>query len=379
MEKTRYHSFSSGCLPKGCQMCVKGQKMVVFITGLCPRNCYFCPISEKKWNKDVVFADEWPVKNPKKPAELIKEAEAIKAKGAGITGGDPLAKMDRTCSYIKILKKKFGRRFHIHLYTSLALVNQENLKKLYDAGLDELRFHPDLDNKKDWDKISLAKKFKWDLGVEIPIIPGKEKETKDLIDFISNKVKFINFNELELSSTLTKHYSLDKKFKAKDDYSYAVDGSLERALELGEFAEKKGLNVHVCTVKLKDAVQLKNRILRRAKNTKKKYELITEEGTLIKGCIYFDELKPDFDYEKNLEKANKTSFIKRLKKARLDLINDLDIPKDLINIDEKKLRIITAPDIVEDLKENIKNKGFACGIVEEYPTWDATEIEVMLF
>ena len=71
MKKTAYYSWKNGTLPKGCQMCVKGQKLVLFVTGLCPRNCFYCPISEKKHKKDVVYADEWPIKNEK---EILKLA-----------------------------------------------------------------------------------------------------------------------------------------------------------------------------------------------------------------------------------------------------------------------------------------------------------------
>ena len=121
IKKTRYYSKIKGILPKGCRMCVKGEKLVLFITGFCPRRCYFCPLSEKKFGKDVVFADEWKIKNPDNPEELIKEAKLINAKGAGITGGDPLTKINRCVKYIKLLKKHFTKKFHIHLYTTLML------------------------------------------------------------------------------------------------------------------------------------------------------------------------------------------------------------------------------------------------------------------
>ena len=61
---------------------------------------------------------------------------------------------------INYVKKEFGKKFHTHLYTSLVLVDEKSLKKLYDSGLDEIRFHPDLENKKYWGRTSLFKKFK---------------------------------------------------------------------------------------------------------------------------------------------------------------------------------------------------------------------------
>ena len=99
-------------------------------------------------------------------------------------------------------KKRFGKKFHIHLYTSLNLVNNERLSLLHKAGLDEIRFHPDLDSKKLWNNLNYAKEYDWDTGVEIPLIPGKEKETMSLIDFVQDKVDFLNLNELEIADTI---------------------------------------------------------------------------------------------------------------------------------------------------------------------------------
>jgi organic radical activating enzyme len=133
-------------------MCVEGRKLVLFITGLCTQRCFYCPVSEKKFGHDVVFANEWQIQDPANPMEMFQEAELTQAKGAGITGGDPLVKLDRCVQYIKLLKDKYGKQFHIHLYTPPKLVTKEALQKLYDAGLDEIRFHPNLKDDKDWHK-----------------------------------------------------------------------------------------------------------------------------------------------------------------------------------------------------------------------------------
>ena len=151
----------------------------------------------------------------------------------------------------------------------------ETIKKLEEAGLDEIRFHPSLDDESLWDRLSI--KTSMIKGVEIPVIPGKEKETQKLIDFIKDKVSFLNLNELEISDTnVNKLY--EHKFEAKNDVSYAVKGSEEMALELLDYCLKNtSLNVHYCTVSLKDTVQLTKRIAKRAKNVKKKFDIITKK------------------------------------------------------------------------------------------------------
>ena len=180
MQKTKFYSWKStkGKLPKGCRLCAQGRKLVLFVTGICRQKCFFCPISEKKSGKDFVYANEWKVSSEK---DVVEEAKLTKASGAGITGGDPLARLAKTVRYIRLLKRKFGRKFHIHLYTPLILVNLAKLKMLYDSGLDEIRFHPNIDDKKSWQKLLLARKFNWSIGVEIPVIPGREQQTKQLV------------------------------------------------------------------------------------------------------------------------------------------------------------------------------------------------------
>lgn len=351
MEKTPYYSWKSGNLPKGCQMCVKGQKLVLFVTGLCPRNCFYCPISEKKHKKDVVYADEWPVKNQK---EIINEAELIDAKGAGFTGGDPLARIDRTVKYIKLLKKHFGKKFHIHLYTSLELVDENKIKKLYSAGLDEIRLHPDLFSDSLWKKFDIITKYRWDIGIEIPVIPGRKKETEKLIDHFKDKIKFLNLNELEVADNEAQH--MGKSFVTKDNISYAVKGSEELAKQLLKRYERKIRHIHFCTAKLKDKVQLGSRIKRRAKNVKQPFDEITSEGLLVRGAVYGD--------------------IKKLSMLKNELIKKYQIPKALFQIDKNKKRLLTTTAIVQKLKDEIKSKKLKPAIVVEYPTWDQLQIEV---
>jgi hypothetical protein len=370
--KTPYYSWRIGELADGCKHCVKGEKLVLFVTGLCSARCDFCPISDKKLYKDVVYANERPVE-PDDYKAIIEEALACSAKGAGITGGDPLVKLDRTIAYIKMLKKKFGKEFHIHLYTSLNLVNENNLLRLYKAGLDEIRFHPKFDNEADWPKIMLAKRFDWKVGIEIPVIPGKEAETRLLIDFFTDKVDFLNLNELELADNTV--WRNKKDVKCKDNISYAIKGSDELAKKLLKYCAKFGIRTHYCTCKLKDKVQMANRIMRRALNTKHIFDVLTEDGLLTRGALYLPELAPSFGYHDKLSKlelSEKKKILNRLKKIREQIIAQEELPQHMLLIDEHKLRLITSP----WLARIIKAKGIVRAVVTEYPTFDALEIEV---
>lgn len=380
--KTPYHSFRIGNLPKGCSMCVRGLKTVLLVTGVCPLRCWYCPLSERKKNKDVVVANEWWIK---KDDEILEEAKLCRSLGAGITGGDPLCRLSRTVKYIKLFKKKFGKKFHIHLYTSGELASKANLKKFYDAGLDEIRFHPRNFLEKSFKKnqgLENALAFGWSVGCEIPVIPGKTKETERFIDYINKLgVNFLNLNELEISETNAFEMSA-RGFTAVSDESFAVKGSREAAMKLLKYCAKNTkLRVHYCTVKLKDGVQLRNRIKRRAKNAAKEYDIVTAEGLLVRGAIYFPEFAPSFDYNKKIggiRKSHRKRILAKLRKKASEISKEFEIPKNIIEVDERRLRILTGAWIVEEIAEEIKKMGLLPAVVEEYPTWDSLCIDLRM-
>jgi len=209
-------------LSPACKMCSKGSKLVLLITGLCYSNCYYCPLSFKKFGKDRIFVDEWELKDEDDIVKLIKEAELIDAEGAGITGGDPLIVWKRTKKYISILKQEFGSKFHIHLYTQ-ALKNESYIEDLISAGLDEIRFHPMYNDWANMNKSPISKiicetvKNEIDVAIEIPSIPKMESEIISLIDWsYINGVKWININELEFSEHNVDNFNL-KNYEVKNE------------------------------------------------------------------------------------------------------------------------------------------------------------------
>ena len=369
MQKTKFSSYKVNNLSKGCKLCVQGKKSVFFITGICPENCFYCPLSEKKFKKDVIYINEWPTKDWR---NIKKEITLCKSSGIGITGGDPLAKLNRTITYIKKLKKEFGKNFHIHLYTPLTLVTKSTLSKLNQAGLDEIRFHPNLEDKKNWKKILLAKDFNWKIGIEIPIIPGKEKITKELIDNYSSSLDFFNLNEFEYSDTNAMKLNL-QNYHTKNTLSYAIKGSQDLALSLLEYIEKNypKLNVHYCTAQLKDKIQMKNRIKKRASSIKKNFDKITKDGTLIRGAIYLAELLPT--KKQKIRKQRKKIILKKLNALKRAIEGDFKLH---LYLDKNGLRLLTSEKNVKNLSKKISPKLFKLAVIEEYPTFDAFIVEM---
>ena len=264
----------------------------------------------------------------------------------------------------------------------MKLVKRETLKLLYDAGLDEIRFHPDLDNDEMWDRIKLATEFDWDIGLEIPCLPDKEEQTKKLMDYAKDFVTFINLNELEFSDTTVSHYKMSEhNYTPKNNTSYGVAGSAELARELIRYNKEKelGLTVYFCPSRLKDKTQMGNRMKRRANNVKLPGDIVTSEGTLIRGIVYLKELTPGFSYKKKIEAAQsdsdkKAALMSKLQKTK-DEIADV-FKKRAVTIDDKKFRIIISKKFVEKNVQKLKLMKLVPAVVEEYPSHDSLELEI---
>ncbi|MFA5895635.1 MAG: radical SAM protein [Thermoplasmata archaeon] len=342
-------SLIKGQLPVGCAQCTEGAKMVLFVTGLCSFHCFYCPVSDEKMYKDVIYADE---KRVEEDADVLEEARAIRAKGAGITGGDPLEAVDRTCHYIRLLKGEFGPEFHTHLYTMST--DPDKIRKLAEAGLDELRFHvpPGLWARAETsgfvDAVRLAKSLGMTVGVEVPLIPEREEDLVKLVEWAESEgLSFVNLNEMEYSDANFARMKV-RGYEIKHELSYGVKGADQVALRLLE--RPWGITVHYCTSGYKDAWQLRTRIKRRAENVARPWDVITEDGTLVKGIIEGEGLD---------------SLMR-------EIARKFRVPQEFMGLDAARKRIEIAPWILEEIAPRLERPSY---VVEEYPTADGLEVE----
>jgi uncharacterized protein len=340
IEKTRFASYCLNGIPEGCRRCVLGKKLVVFISGVCDRKCWYCSLSKKRKNKNIIWINE---RKCKSVGEMIKEAKESNANGAGITGGDPLLNFKRTIKFATALKKKFGRNFHIHIYLPTKHITKEKLRIL-SKHVDEARFHPEFlinpeKEKEDNEKIKIASLFweKHNIGIEMPMLPGKKKEIFSFILKIRNFIGFVNLNEFEVSETNFK--SVANKYVLLKN-GYVIKGSKKAGLWILKQARKEKLNIkiHFCTAETKNWFQYKNRLMQ---HRILPYGKRTKDGTVI-------------------------YLVTSMKNLRV-----LEKEKLYFFVDKSKKRIILS----ERAAEKLLKKRLKVFRVEEHPTYDRLEVE----
>ncbi|MDR3075434.1 MAG: radical SAM protein [Candidatus Methanoplasma sp.] len=344
-KRCEYGSASNCPLPEGCRHCVNGSKMVLLITGKCGTDCFYCPISSAKKGKDVMYANERRISCFD---EMIEEADSMDATGTGITGGDPLTVMERTLSAIRLLKGHFGQSHHIHLYTSM--IDYGKAAELCGAGLDEIRFHPPMSQWENMDFSEMSKIISgtsMDVGIEVPAIPGIEPQLERLVVSAAEAgADFININELEFSES-NWNMMEEMGYRVKNDLSSAVAGSEEIAV--GLMRKYPSHPIHFCPSVFKDGVQLRRRLIRKAGIVAGRYDVVTEDGTIIKGIVCADDLD-----------------------EAAAMLSELGISADLMHIDRDMNRIDVAPWKLRKISKKLPYRSY---LVEEYPTFDRMEVE----
>jgi pyruvate formate-lyase activating enzyme-like uncharacterized protein len=270
-------------ISEGCEQCAKGGKLVLFVYGYCDeRDCFYCPLGENRKNVTDVYANERKVESDE---DVLEEAHRMDALGSSITGGEPQEALGRTCHYLELLKDEFGEDHHTHLYTGIT-GGRENMRRLSEAGLDEIRFHPPLEQWGDlhgteWEDILyIAREEGLTPAFEIPGIRA-EQEFLDFLD--EGAADFCNVNEFELSQGNYRRMQAEG-FERKEDHMSAVADTREEILEEMGHHEK----VYFCTSVFKDAAQHRRRLKRMARNVRRPFDDVTDDGTLVYGKAWVE-------------------------------------------------------------------------------------------
>jgi hypothetical protein len=263
---------------------------------------------------------------------------------------------------IRHLKSVFGPKHHIHLYTQIPF-DIKWLMAMQEAGLDELRFHPpdetwpEPDSWPQYTKLWLeAKRMEdaglWDVGFEIPCIPGSHDQMSALVAWLeAHRFKFINVNEMEFSETNYEQL-LARGYRIKDSETSRAMDSEEVAREVMGRAAVAGskISIHFCSSPFKDRVQLRQRLARQAARMARPYEVATEDGTLVRGVI---------------ECPDPSEMVE-------EIIAAFAVDRSLLEAVGGKVHV--APWLLEQFAEEIPYPAY---FSEVYPTATALEVERM--
>ena len=128
-------SVSVGPLSPACIACTGACVSRTFaITNNCHRDCFFCFNPNQK---DFAYYCENDFPWREQLEDLAKETSSPKC--IALSGGEPMLRPKETIDFFRYAKELFSN-VHLRIYTSGDLLDEDGLRGLRDAGLDEIRF-----------------------------------------------------------------------------------------------------------------------------------------------------------------------------------------------------------------------------------------------
>jgi pyruvate formate-lyase activating enzyme-like uncharacterized protein len=182
-----------GDLSPGCRACKEGTWDCIFTTMRCNLDCQFCysPHAIPKDYAGSVFGAT---------AEQIAQNHArTRITGVSFSGGEPFVDVQKLFEWVAWFTSRYPEKYY-WVYTNGLLADEENLRRLGELGIDEIRFnmaatgysHPTVMR-----NLAAAARFIPNVTVEIPAIPEHApKLFACLADWCAMGVQFLNLHEL---------------------------------------------------------------------------------------------------------------------------------------------------------------------------------------
>ncbi len=274
----------TGSRSPGCQICENGYWGCNFINRLCTQNCFFCPNDLTMKDESISQTDDFKFKNPMDHIHFLK---TFGIKGVGFSGGEPLLVLDNLLSHITAIRKEFGNSMYQWMYTNGDLVNNSVLKRLRDAGLNEIRFNLSARNY-DVSPLLLAKKYLSIVTVEIPAVPEEFELIKNLlVEWESMGVDFLNIHQLNATAHNYKSFR-QRNYHILHQPDTPVFESEMCALKLLRFSQERKLSIPInyCCNAFKERFQPRGGRTRQGKIFLNGYEEITNPGFIRLICIH---------------------------------------------------------------------------------------------
>lgn len=260
LENRTYYVGPDGKFPRGCLSCLMGSGLsAVRKTNKCNAACKFCydygeldaipPIGEGMW-------EIGGTKFYEKDIDLLLSIQK-KPTGIAYVYLEPFMEIEK---YYAVVRKFRDAGIHQHLYTNGIPANEDNLRALGEAGLDEIRFNLGASNSSDRviENMAVARRYIPYVGIETPMTPeffAQFLAKKDKI--LSTGIDFINCAELHLNANNIDNYAGENLYLCRHGYISPI-WSRQLTLKLMKIADDEQWNiaVHDCSNRTKFARDL---------------------------------------------------------------------------------------------------------------------------
>lgn len=213
----------------GCASCLTGTGLcAIRKTNRCNAACPFCYDYGCLSDQPPIGEGYWEIGGSRYREEDIPVLIDIQGKPSGVAYVylEPFMEIEK---YYGIIRRFRDAGVYQHLYTNGISATEDELKRLGEAGLDEIRFNLGASNSSDRviEKLAVAKKYIKKVGIETPMTPAffsALKEKRDLI--LSTGVDFINCAELHLNPNNLPNYMGENMYMSRRGYLSPISSRL---------------------------------------------------------------------------------------------------------------------------------------------------------
>lgn len=249
--------WGDGELTPGCgACCLEGRWTQIRTTTKCCCHCSFCYhfTGKKWWGVELIPPDMYVINDTmysENDVRLLFENQGGNfVNGVAWLHFEPLMELDKMLPLMKFIK---GKGLHQWLYTNGVLATEVTLKKMRDAGLDEIRFNLAATNCADpvIKNMKRARKFFKYLCVESPVFTSFHNSfMKKRSAILDTGVDHINFAELQLfPGTLDNFKNEGQIYRYRKGYVSPVK-SRQLVYDIFETASRerwRGVVLHDCS------------------------------------------------------------------------------------------------------------------------------------
>lgn len=279
-----------GGLSPGCQACKDGAWDCVFVTMRCNLDCAFC------YSPHAIARNYAGSAFGRAPEQIMANYARTHIAGVSFSGGEPFVEADRLFAWLVRFKGRCPDKYY-WVYTNGLLATIENLRRLGELGLDEIRFNmaaTGYDHPVVMENLASAVRFIPNVTVEIPAIPDHATRLLScLANWCASGVRYLNLHELMYEAgTNSASLSGARQDVVTHDGHHGAVHPESRALTLTvmRYVQESGLPLSVNDCSLQNKLrQLRGRRRSLAPVARSPYERLYRDEFLESCCVWQGE------------------------------------------------------------------------------------------